>query len=48
MGAGDGFLLIKPGSLHKANGGYPAHRRAQIVARRSWEALKRTIKARDP
>jgi len=42
------FLLIKPGSLHKANGGYLLiDARKLLLSPFAWEALKRTIKARE-
>lgn len=42
------FLLIKPGSLHKANGGYLLiDARKVLLSPFAWEALKRTIKARE-
>ncbi len=42
------FLLIKPGALHKANGGYLLiDARKLLLSPFAWEALKRTIKARE-
>jgi lon-related putative ATP-dependent protease len=42
------FLLIKPGSLHKANGGYLLiDARKVLLSPFAWEALKRTIKAQE-
>jgi lon-related putative ATP-dependent protease len=42
------FLLIKPGSLHKANGGYlMIDVRKLLMSPFAWEALKRSIKARE-
>ena len=42
------FLLIKPGALHKANGGYLLlDARRLLLSPFSWEALKRAIKARE-
>jgi lon-related putative ATP-dependent protease len=42
------FLLIKPGSLHRANGGYLLiDARKLLLSPFAWEALKRTIKARE-
>jgi lon-related putative ATP-dependent protease len=42
------FLLIKPGSLHRANGGYLlVDARKLLLSPFAWEALKRTIKARE-
>lgn len=41
------FLLIKPGALHLANGGYAMFdARKLLLSPFAWEALKRTIKAR--
>jgi lon-related putative ATP-dependent protease len=41
------FLLIKPGALHKANGGFlMLDARKLLLSPFAWEALKRTIKAR--
>jgi lon-related putative ATP-dependent protease len=41
------FLLIKPGALHKANGGYLlVDARRLLVSPFAWEALKRAIKTR--
>lgn len=38
------FTLIKPGSLHKANGGYLIIKANQLLAKaRSWEALKKCL-----
>ncbi len=44
------FLLIKPGALHRANGGYLLiDARKLLLSPFAWEALKRAIKAaRDP
>jgi len=40
------FLLIRPGALHKANGGYLLiDARGVLLAPRAWETLKRTLKA---
>ena len=42
------FLLIKPGALHKANGGYLlVDVRKLLLSPYAWEALKRTLKARE-
>jgi lon-related putative ATP-dependent protease len=42
------FLLIKPGSLHKANGGYlMIDVRKLLMSPYAWEALKRCIKGRE-
>ena len=42
------FLLIKPGALHEANGGYLLiDARRLLLSPFSWEALKRAIKARE-
>lgn len=42
------FLLIKPGALHKANGGYLLiDARKLLLSPFAWEALKRSIKARE-
>jgi lon-related putative ATP-dependent protease len=42
------FLLIKPGALHKANGGYLLlDARRMLLSPFAWEALKRAIKARE-
>jgi lon-related putative ATP-dependent protease len=42
------FLLIKPGALHRANGGYLLlDARKILLSPFAWEALKRTIKARE-
>ena len=42
------FLLIKPGALHKANGGYLLiDARKLLLSPYAWEALKRTLKARE-
>jgi lon-related putative ATP-dependent protease len=42
------FLLIKPGSLHRANGGYILlDARKLLLSPFAWEALKRTIKSRE-
>jgi len=41
------FLLIKPGALHRANGGYLLlDARKLLLSPFAWEALKRAIKAR--
>jgi lon-related putative ATP-dependent protease len=41
------FLLIKPGALHKANGGYLlVDARRLLLSPFAWEALKRAIKTR--
>lgn len=41
------FLLIKPGALHRANGGYLLlDARKVLLSPFTWEALKRTIKGR--
>ncbi|MGH7123670.1 MAG: Lon protease family protein, partial [Stellaceae bacterium] len=41
------FLLIKPGALHRANGGYLlVDARRLLLSPFAWEALKRAIKAR--
>jgi lon-related putative ATP-dependent protease len=41
------FLLIKPGSLHTANGGYLLiDARKLLLSPFAWEALKRALKAR--
>src|SRR5690606_37038809 len=41
------FLLIKPGALHKANGGYLLiDARKLLMSPFAWESLKRIIKAR--
>ncbi len=40
------FLLIKPGALHRANGGYLLiDARKLLLSPFAWEALKRTLKA---
>ncbi len=40
------FLLIKPGSLHKANGGYIVLDARKILSEPfAWEALKRTLRS---
>lgn len=40
------FLLIKPGALHRANGGFLLiDVRKLLIAPFAWEALKRTLKA---
>jgi len=40
------FLLMKPGSLHRANGGYLlVDARKMLLSPFAWEALKRAIKA---
>src|SRR5262245_13777677 len=42
------FLLIKPGALHKANGGYLlVDARRLLLSPFAWEALKRAVKARE-
>ncbi|MBX9589802.1 MAG: AAA family ATPase [Hyphomonadaceae bacterium] len=42
------FLLIKPGALHKANGGYlMLDARRLLLSPFAWEGLKRAIKARE-
>jgi lon-related putative ATP-dependent protease len=42
------FLLIKPGALHKANGGYlMIDARKLLTSPFAWEALKRTIKSHE-
>jgi lon-related putative ATP-dependent protease len=42
------FLLIKPGALHKANGGYlMIDARKLLMSPFAWEALKRSIKAKE-
>jgi len=42
------FLLIKPGALHKANGGYLLiDARKLLMSPFAWEALKRILKARE-
>jgi lon-related putative ATP-dependent protease len=42
------FLLIKPGALHKANGGYLlVDARRLLQSPFAWEALKRAIKGRE-
>ncbi|MGB3719522.1 MAG: ATP-dependent protease [Proteobacteria bacterium] len=42
------FLLIKPGALHKANGGFLLiDARKLLMSPFAWEALKRIIKARE-
>ena len=42
------FLLIKPGALHRANGGYLLlDARRLLLSPFAWEALKRAIKARE-
>ena len=42
------FLLIKPGSLHKANGGYlMIDARKMLMSPYAWEALKRSIKGKE-
>jgi lon-related putative ATP-dependent protease len=42
------FLLIKPGALHKANGGYLLlDARRLLLSPFAWEGLKRAIKARE-
>jgi lon-related putative ATP-dependent protease len=42
------FLLIKPGALHRANGGYLLlDARSLLLSPFAWEALKRAVKARE-
>ena len=42
------FLLIKPGALHRANGGYlMLDARKVLISPFAWEALKRAIKSRE-
>ena len=42
------FLLIKPGALHMANGGYLlVDARKLLMSPFAWEALKRTLKGRE-
>jgi lon-related putative ATP-dependent protease len=42
------FLLIKPGALHRANGGYlVVDARKLLMSPFAWEALKRALKARE-
>ncbi len=42
------FLLIKPGALHRANGGYLLlDARQLLLSPFAWEALKRAIKGRE-
>ncbi len=42
------FLLIRPGALHKANGGYLLlDARRLLLSPFAWEALKRAIKAQE-
>jgi lon-related putative ATP-dependent protease len=42
------FLLIKPGALHSANGGYLLiDARKLLLSPFAWEALKRALKARE-
>jgi lon-related putative ATP-dependent protease len=42
------FLLIKPGALHKANGGYlMLDARRLLLSPFAWEGLKRALKARE-
>lgn len=42
------FLLIKPGSLHRANGGYlMIDVRKLLMSPYAWEALKRSIKGKE-
>ena len=42
------FLLIKPGSLHRANGGYLlVDARKLLLSPFAWEALKRAMKAHE-
>ncbi len=42
------FLLIKPGALHRANGGYLlVDARKLLLSPFAWEALKRALKSRE-
>jgi len=42
------FTMIKPGALHRANGGYLImHARDLLTSPFSWEALKRALKSRE-
>ncbi len=42
------FLLVKPGALHRANGGYLlVDARKLLMSPFAWEALKRALKARE-
>ncbi len=42
------FLLIKPGALHRANGGYLlVDARKMLLSPFAWEALKRALKSRE-
>lgn len=42
------FLLIKPGALHRANGGYLlVDARKLLMSPFAWEALKRALKSRE-
>lgn len=42
------FLLIKPGALHRANGGYLLiDARKLLLSPYAWEALKRALKSRE-
>jgi lon-related putative ATP-dependent protease len=42
------FLLLKPGALHRANGGFLLiDARKMLLSPFAWEALKRAIKARE-
>jgi lon-related putative ATP-dependent protease len=42
------FLLIKPGALHRANGGYLLiDAKKLLLSPFAWEALKRSLKARE-
>jgi lon-related putative ATP-dependent protease len=42
------FLLIKPGAMHRANGGYLLiEARKLLLSPFAWEALKRTLKGRE-
>ncbi len=42
------FTMIKPGAIHRANGGYLiVQARDLLVAPFSWEGLKRTLKSRE-
>ena len=42
------FLLIKPGALHRANGGYLLiNARKLLLSPFAWEALKRALKGRE-
>ena len=40
------FMMIKPGSLHRANGGYlVVQARDLLAAPMSWDTLKRTLRS---